>query len=48
MVPLIFSRLAVRVKKIRNGRAMHGDGFAKNILQNLTQRFSLPGVELNP
>src|ERR1700722_20502882 len=37
MMALIFSRLAVGVKKIRNGRAAHDDGAIQNILQHSAQ-----------
>ena len=39
MAPLIFSRLAIRVKKIGNGRSSHHDGFSQNVLQHLAQCF---------
>ena len=38
MVLLIFSRLAIGVKKIGNGRAPQHDGFLKDVLEHLAQR----------
>ena len=38
MVLLIFSRLAVGVKKIGNGRAARQDRFKQNVLQNSTEK----------
>src|SRR6202040_192736 len=38
MVALIFSRLAIGVKKIGNRRATHHNGFLKNVLKRLAQR----------
>ena len=37
MVALIFSRLAVGVKKVGNGGAAGGDGFVQYVLQGFVQ-----------
>ena len=44
MVKLIFARLAISVKKIRNRRPAHGDGFFQDFTQNtIESRGLFPG-----
>jgi hypothetical protein len=48
MAPLIFSRLALGVKKIGDGRPAHHDGFLQNGTERTVQRFDLISRQVDP